>query len=52
MAKIRASSLFIGAIIIIDVVLFALVSTTTRTTCAKEGRGLLWGLWTTSSLSR
>lgn len=51
-AKLRTSSLFISAIIRINVVLFALVSTTTRATCAKEGRGLLWGLWTTSSLSR
>jgi uncharacterized membrane protein YdbT with pleckstrin-like domain len=47
-AKVGALSLFISAIVEIDVVLFALVVATTRATYAKEGRGLLWGLWTTS----
>jgi hypothetical protein len=46
-AKVGTLSLFISAIVKIDVVLFALVVVTTRATCAKEGRGLLWGLWTT-----
>ncbi len=50
-AKVGASSLFISAIVKIDVVLFALV-TTTEATCAKERRELLWGLWTISSLSK
>jgi hypothetical protein len=51
-AKVGASSLFIGAITKIDVVLFALVVSTTGATCAKEGMGLIWGLWTTSSLNK
>ncbi len=51
-AKVGASSLFIGAIAKIDVVLFTLVVSTTRITCAKEGRGFFWRLWIISSLSR
>jgi uncharacterized Tic20 family protein len=50
-AKVGASSFFIGAIVKIDVVLFALVVTTIGVTCAKEGKGLFWGLWITSSLN-
>ncbi len=50
-AKVGASSLFIGAISKIDV-LFARVVSTIGATCAKEGRGLIWGLWITSSLSK